>query len=320
MSSKTRVKIASSQKKIEWKVIKKALKKNWELYLLFLPPLIYFVVFKYWPMWGAQIAFRDFKIGDSITSAPWIGLANFRKFFSSYMFKDLIKNTITLTVYNLIASFPVPIIFALCLNATQNLRFKKIVQSVTYMPYFISTVVMVGLLFQLLNPRIGIINSLIVALGGESVDLMSKPSLFSSIYVWSGIWQYFGWNSIIYLSALASIPQDLHEAAMVDGANRFQRILHIDLPGIRPTIVILLILNCGQLMNVGFEKIFLMQNSLNLRVSQVISTYVYSVGLKNLPPQFSYGTAIDLFNSVINLVILLAVNKIASKMGDTSLF
>lgn len=314
------VRTKSPKQPLSLSIVKKSLKKNWQLYALFSLPLVWFLIFKYWPMYGAQIAFRNFRPGDTITSAQFVGMKNFSKFFNNYMFWDLIGNTVGITVYNLVASMPIPIIFALCLNATMNTRLRKVVQYVTYMPYFISTVVMVGLLFQLMNPRIGLINVLIESFGGTKVDFMSKPNWFSSIYVWSDIWQKFGWNSIIYISALSAISQELHEAAMIDGANRFQRILHIDIPGIRPTIVILLILNCGQLMNIGFEKIFLMQNALNLRVSQVISTYVYTVGLKSMPSDFSYGTAIDLFNSVVNMTILIIVNRIASKVGDTSLF
>jgi ABC-type polysaccharide transport system permease subunit len=271
-------------------------------------------------MFGVQIAFKDFLPGDTILSARWIGFANFLKFFRHYYFWELIRNTLSITVYQLIASFPIPIIFALALNTTTRNWMKKPVQYVTYMPYFISTVVMVGIMMQLMNPRIGVINNIVEFFGGTRTDFMANPKLFSSVFVWSGVWQYFGWNSIIYLAALSGISPELHEAARIDGANRFSRIIHIDLPGIMPTIVVLLIMNCGQIMSVGFEKIFLMQNSLNLSVSQVISTYVYTVGLRSMPPEFSYGSAIDLFNSVINLILIVVVNKIAQKFGETSLW
>jgi ABC-type polysaccharide transport system permease subunit len=296
------------------------IKKNWQLYLIFAFPLAWFIIFRYWPMFGIQIAFKDFIPGNTILNARWIGLANFQKFFRHYYFKDMIRNTLTLTLYNLVAGFPIPIIFALALNSTYRIGTKKIVQYITYMPYFISTVVMVGLMMQLMNPRIGVINNIISLLGGTRIDFFGEPKLFSSVYVWSGIWQNFGWNSIIYLAALSGISPELHESAMIDGASRFKRILNVDIPGILPTMIILLIINCGHLMTIGFEKIFLMQNTLNLSVSQVISTYVYTVGLRSMPPEFSYGTAIDLFNSVINLILIIIVNKLARRYSETSLW
>ena len=299
---------------------KSLIKRNWQLYVIFAFPLVWYIIFRYWPMWGVQIAFRDFLPGNTITNARWVGFANFLRFFRHYYFKELIRNTLAITLYQLIASFPIPIIFALALNTTYHMKMKKIVQYVTYMPYFISTVVMVGILMQLMNPRIGIFNTVIQALGGSRIDFMAQPNMFTSIYVWSGIWQYFGWNSIIYMAALSGISPELHESAMIDGASRFKRILYVDIPGILPTIIILLIMNCGQIMSVGFEKIFLMQNNLNLSVSQVISTYVYTVGLRNMPPEFSYGSAIDMFNSVINLVLIVTVNRLAKQFSETSLW
>ena len=303
-----------------WKVKKVLIRRNWQLYLLFSIPLLWFLIFRYWPMFGIQIAFKDFMMGDTILSAKWIGLRNFQKFFSHYYFKELIRNTLSITVYQLVAGFPIPIIFALALNATHRTVMKKTVQYITYMPYFISTVVMVGIMMQLMNPRIGIINNAITLLGGNRIDFMAEPKLFSSVYVWSHIWQYFGWNSIIYLAALSGISPELHESAMIDGASRLKRILYVDIPGIMPTIVVLLIINCGQIMSIGFEKIFLMQNSLNLSRAEVISTYVYKVGLRSMPPEFSYGTAIDLFNSGINLFLIVTVNKLAQKFSETSLW
>jgi ABC-type polysaccharide transport system permease subunit len=296
------------------------IKKNWQLYFIFAFPLAWFIIFRYWPMVGVQIAFRDFLPGNTVFNARWIGLANFRKFFNHHLFFVLIRNTLTLTVYSLVAGFPIPIIFALALNATFRTGMKKVVQYITYMPHFISTVVMVGLMMQLMNPRIGIINTIIEFLGGKRTDFFAEPGLFGSIYVWSGVWQHFGWSSIIYLAALAGISPELHESAMMDGASRFKRILYVDIPGILPTMIVLLILNCGQLMTIGFEKIFLMQNALNLSVSQVISTYVYTVGLRTMPPEFSYGTAIDLFNSLINLVLIISVNSLAKRFSETSLW
>jgi len=271
-------------------------------------------------MYGLQIAFRDYRAVDGIWGSRWIGLANFIKFFNSYEFKRVVTNTLGIAIYNLIASFPMPIMLAIALNVSYRNKFKKVTQYVTYMPYFISTVVMVGIILRFLNPRIGVVNKLITALGGEAVDFMAVPEYFKSIYVWSGVWQYTGWNSIIYLAALASVSPELHEAAMIDGASRFKRVIYIDLPGIMPTAVILLILNCGHLMNVGFEKVFLMQNPLNLRTSQVIATYEYSVGLKSAAANFSYATAIGFFNSVINLILIVIVNKIAKKYTEISLW
>ena len=320
MSTQVQVKLENGNQRTKWYFTKKAIARNWQLYILFFLPFVWFILFRYWPMFGLQIAFKDFRPGDTIMSAQWLGIANFEKFFGHYMFQDLIKNTLGITIYNLAVGFPIPIIFALALNATRNVGFKKTVQYVTYMPYFISTVVMVGILLQIMNPRIGVLNKIIEMFGGTAVDFMSKSSWFSSIYVWSGIWQNTGWNSIIYIAALSAISQDLHEAAMIDGASRFGRMIHIDIPGILPTMVVLLIMNCGQIMSLGFEKIFLMQNPMNLRVSQVISTYVYTVGLKTAPPEFSYGTAIDMFNSVVNLFLITVVNKVAKKFGETSLW
>jgi ABC-type polysaccharide transport system permease subunit len=296
------------------------IKRNWELYLFFSIPLAWFIIFRYVPMWGMQIAFRDYMIGDTFTSAVWVGFDNFKKYFKYYYFWELLRNTLSLTVYQLVVGFPIPVIFALALNTTYRTGLKKIVQFVTYMPYFISTVVLVGLMMQLMNPRIGIINNIIGLLGGTRKDFMADPDIFASIYVFSHVWQFFGWNSIIYLAVLTGIPPELHESAMIDGAGRFKRMLYIDLPGIIPTMIVLLIMNVGQIMTVGFEKIFLMQNSLNLEVSQVISTYVYTVGLKGMPPEFSYGTAIDMFNSVINLILIVVVNKIAKTVSETSLW
>jgi ABC-type polysaccharide transport system permease subunit len=271
-------------------------------------------------MWGMQIAFRDYMIGDTFTNAKWVGFANFIKYFNYYYFWELLRNTLHITIYQLLLSFPIPIVFALALNSTYRIGLKKVAQFITYMPYFLSTVVIVGMMMQLLNPRIGIINNFIGLLGGTRKDFMADPKTFASLYVFSHVWQFFGWNSIIYLAVLAGIPPELHESAMIDGAGRFKRILYIDLPGIVPTMIVLLIMNCGQIMTVGFEKVFLMQNNLNLSVSQVISTYVYTVGLRGMPPEYSYGTAIDMFNSVINLLMIFGVNKLAQKYSESSLW
>ena len=295
-------------------------RKNYQLYLILLLPLLYFVIFHYVPMYGAQIAFRRFLAVEGILGSPWVGLDFFVKFFQSYQFGRVVGNTVGISVYTLLAGFPVPILLALMLNNSSMPRFRKTVQMVTYAPHFISTVVLVGLILQFLSSRFGAINQLIKALGMEPVLFMGEPAFFKSIYVWSGVWQNAGWGTIIYLAALAGIDPTLHEAAIVDGASKLQRTVHIDVPGILPTAIIILILNMGQLMNVGFEKVFLMQNALNLQASEIIQTYVYKIGIAASLPNYSYGAAIGLFNSVINLVLIVIVNSIARRVGDTSLW
>ncbi|MBM7583370.1 multiple sugar transport system permease protein/putative aldouronate transport system permease protein [Caldicoprobacter guelmensis] len=294
--------------------------KCWQLYVLFLLPLIYIITFKYVPMYGAQIAFRDYRFTEGIVNSPWVGFKHFERFFRSHEFWKLIKNTVGISLYNLAAGFPFPIILAIMLNYARSERFKKTVQMVTYAPYFISTVVMVSMVLQFLSPRVGIVNVIRELLGLERVNYMGVPEYFKSIYVWSGIWQYTGYGAIIYLAALASIDPTLHEAAIVDGANKFYRVWYIDLPGILPTIVILLILNTGQILNTGFEKILLMQNPLNLRTSEVIDTFVYKVGLASQTINYSYPAAVGLFKSVVNLFLIVTVNRIAKKIGETSLW
>ena len=286
------------------------------LYLFLLPTLIYLLIFNYWPMYGVQIAFRNFKPTKGIWGSPWVGMKNFDKFFHSYMFKDLLTNTIVLSVYQIVASFAFPILLALLLNYCVSNKLRKVTQMVTYAPHFISTVVLVGMLNVFLSES-GIINHLLNLLGLRSVPFLSDAGMFRHIYVWSHIWQRTGYNSVIYIAALAGVNPELHEAAIVDGANKLQRILHIDLPAIMPTAIILLIMSTGNMLSLGFEKVYLMQNDLNLGVSEIISTYVYKIGLLNA--QYSYSTAIGLFNNVINLIVLLTVNKIADKLSGTSL-
>lgn len=298
-----------------WKKLNKVT-RNWVLYLFLLPTLIYLLIFNYWPMYGVQIAFRNFKPTKGIWGSPWVGMKNFDKFFHSYMFKDLLTNTIVLSVYQIVASFAFPILLALLLNYCVSNKLRKVTQMVTYAPHFISTVVLVGMLNVFLSES-GIINHLLNLLGLRSVPFLSDAGMFRHIYVWSHIWQRTGYNSVIYIAALAGVNPELHEAAIVDGANKLQRILHIDLPAIMPTAIILLIMSTGNMLSLGFEKVYLMQNDLNLGVSEIISTYVYKIGLLNA--QYSYSTAIGLFNNVINLIVLLTVNKIADKLSGTSL-
>lgn len=287
-------------------------------------PLIYILIFAYYPMFGVQIAFKDFIASQGIWGSRWVGLAHFKKFFQSFYFNRVVGNTIKISLYTILTEFPLPIIFALVLNTMRRLRVKKWVQTITYMPHFISTVVLVGLVIQLLSPVNGLYGNVyrLFTKGMYPTDIIGRPSAFIHVYVWSGVWQGLGWSSIIYIAALSGIDPELHEAAQIDGATRVQRMLHIDLPGILPTASILLIMRAGSVMNVGFEKIYLMQNSLNLSQSEVISTYVYKVGLTAGNSNFSYATAIGLFNSVINFVLLIVVNAITSKMSnkENSLF
>lgn len=290
--------------------------RHWQWYLIIALPVVWLIIFRYIPMIGIQIAFRDYR-GGSIFSGAFVGLRHFQNFFKSPQALQVIRNTLGISLYSLVAGFPLPIIMALCLNMCRSQKLTKTVQMITYAPYFISTVVMVGILNQLVHPQFGLINKGIVALGFQAQNIMGMPDLFKSIYVWSGIWQYTGYNSIMYIAVLASVDPTLHEAAVCDGASAFQRVIHIDLPSVLPTATIMLILNVGNIMNVGFEKIFLMQNSLNMVSSDVISTLIYRRGLEGA--QFSYASAVGLFNSVINMALLVIVNQIARR-GETSLW
>ena len=293
---------------------------NWQLYLILAVPVAFFVIFHYLPMYGAQIAFREFIAIKGVWGSPWVGFDQFVKFFRSYQFARVVGNTVGIAVYTLAAGFPIPIILALLINNSEAPRFKKSAQMITYAPHFISTVVMVGLLVQFLSPRYGAVNALIKALGFEAIHFMGESSLFKSVYVWSGVWQEAGWGTIIFLAALASIDPTLHEAAIVDGASKLQRTWRIDVPGILPTAVVLLILRMGQLMNVGFEKVILMQNPLNLQSSEIIQTFVYKIGIESNLPAYSYSSAIGLFNSVINFALIVTVNEIAKRLSNTSLW
>ena len=294
--------------------------KVWQLYVLMLLPLIYLLVFQYYPMFGAQIAFKNFNLVKGIWGSPWVGFKHFERFLQSYQFGRVLKNTLIISFYSLLAGFPLPIVLALSLNYLQSGRYRKTVQMVTYAPHFISTVVIVGMMIQMLATRNGIINNTIAALGLERVNFLGEPAAFAHIYVWSGVWQGLGFSSIIYIATLAGVPPELHEAAIVDGATIIQRIWHIDLPTIAPTAIVLLILSTGGILSVGFEKAFLLQNPLNLRASEVIQTYVYKTGLLSAIPQFSYAAAIGLFQAVIGLALLVSVNQISRKFSEASLW
>lgn len=298
---------------------KKAI-RSWQLHVLFLFPLLYLMIFNYYPMYGAQIAFKDFTPIKGILGSQWVGMKHMTRFIHSYDFWKILKNTLGLAIYQILATFPIPILFALSLNYLKNIKFKKTVQMVTYAPHFISVVVMVGIILQFLDPRTGMVNHLIVLFGGDPVSFMSKPELFKTIYVFSDVWQNTGWSCIIYLAALAGIDPALHEAAVIDGANKVRRIWHVDLPGIMPVAVILLILATGNIMQTGFEKVYLMQNPINLKTSEVIDTYVYKIGLISDGMNFSYASAIGVFKSVINLILLVTVNTIAKRLKNESLW
>ncbi len=296
----------------------RAIKKHWQYYIFLIPAVAFFVVFSYLPMYGVQIAFREFSARLGFWGSPWVGFTHFERFFNSYYFSTLLRNTVTISLYSLAVGFPLPIILALALNEIKNGKFKRITQTVTYAPYFISVVVMCGMVISFLSPTTGIINKAIMALGHEPIAFLNSEKLFSTIFVLSGVWQGAGWGSIIYLASLAGVNMELHEAALIDGAGRISRIIHINIPHILPTMTIMLILAAGGILSVGHEKILLLQNALNAGTSEVISTYVYKVGLINA--QYSFSTAVGLFNSVVNLILLIIVNLFASKVGETALW
>lgn len=298
--------------------IKKGLYKSRYLYIMIAPVVAYYLIFHYGPMYGAQIAFRNFNPFQGIWNSPWVGFHYFEQFFDSVYFWRLIKNTLFINIYDLIVGFPAPIILALMLNEVNNNMFKRTVQTIVYLPHFISTVVVVGMLVAFLSPSTGIVNTFIKALGGQPIHFLAEPGWFRSIYVWSGVWQGAGWGSIIYLAALTGIDPALYEAAIVDGASRWQRLVHITIPSIVPTIIIMLILRMGSMFNVGFEKIMLMYNPITYETADVISTYVYRRGI--LGAEYSFSTAVGLFNSVINFIMLVTFNAISRRVSETSLW
>lgn len=296
------------------------LRARWQLYVLALPPVIYLIVFKLWPLYGTIIAFQDFKPNLGILGSPWVGLKHFERFLTLYQFKRIFLNTLWISCYTILLSFPIPIVLALSLNYIDNPRFKKFAQTVTFAPHFISTVVVAGMLIQFLHPKMGIINQFIILLGGNPVSFLSKSGYFPTIYALSEVWQHAGWNSIVFLAALTGVSHELHESAIIDGATKVQRAVHIDLPTILPTIVIMLIISVGDVLGVGFEKVYLLQNSLNLSASEIIPTYVYKMGVIAELPNHSYSAAIGLFNSVISIIMVTIANQIAKKVTETSLW
>ena len=291
--------------------------RDWRLYLLMVPSLVYLIIFAYVPMYGVQIAFRNFSVRKGIWGSDWVGLEHFKRFLTYPNLKMLLFNTMGISLYGL-ATFPCSIIFALMINEVQNKKFKKSVQMISYIPHFLSTVVVCSMVTLFFNQRVGVVNAVIELFGGTRIDFLTEANLFNDIYVWSGVWQGLGWGAIIYVAALAGVPAELIEAARVDGATRLQVIRHVNIPHIMPTIVIQLIFSCGGILSVGYEKILLLQNDLNLSKSQVISTYTYEIGIEG--GQFSYSTAIGLFNTIVNVSILGIVNWIAKKVGETSIW
>ena len=294
--------------------------ERWELYVFLVPAVVYLVLFNYAPMYGILMAFKDFRPSRGILGSEWVGLKHFQRFISMPAFGDILRNTLTLSLYSLFASFPLPIVLALSMNSCEAKRFRKAVQTITYIPYFISMVVLVGMINIFFSPSLGIISNMLKKFGmlDGTLNILVQADKFPHLYVWSGVWQNIGWNSIIYMSALSAVDPALHEAAVVDGASKFQRIRYIDFPAILPTVVIMLILDTGKIMNVGFEKVYLMQNAMNLSTSEIISTYVYKIGIQQ--GKYSLSTAINLFNSIINFILLLSVNFISKKAGQASIW
>lgn len=288
------------------------------LYIMLIVPVLYLIVFKYWPIYGVQIAFRDYMPSKGFTGSPWVGLKHFKAFFSSHQFGRLLSNTLILGTMTMLVSIPCPIILALSINSSKSKRLGKVVQMITYAPYFISTVILVSLVMQFLETRGGLFNVIRGWFGMEAVNLLGNPSAFRPIYMITSVWQTTGYGAVIYLASLASVSSELYEAAEIDGASVLQKIRYIDLPSIMPQVIMLAIMNCGSIINVGFEKVLLLQNQMNMSTADVISTYVYRIGIGSA--QYSYSAAIGLFNSIVAVVLLLAVNWFSKKATQTSLF
>ena len=296
----------------------KKIRKYAGLYIMLAIPFLCYIIFKYIPMYGLQIAFKRFNPTLGITKSPWVGLTYFKQFFDSYYFGNILWNTVSLSLFTMLVGFPMPIILALLINEIKNTKFQKVVQNITYMPNFLSVVVIVSMLTLFSNRDYGLFNKIGALFGAAPVDFMAKPAWFQPLYVFSNVWQYMGFNAIIYIAALASVDQELYEAASIDGASRMQKIIHISLPCIMGTIIIMFIMRIGSLMSVGFEKVYLMQNSVTLSASEVISTFIYKNGIQK--GQFSYSTAVGLFNSVINFTLLMLANFVSKKATKTSLW
>jgi putative aldouronate transport system permease protein len=309
----------SNKKGIHWnKSLGRRIFQTRELYLFLIPAIVVIFMFNYLPMYGIQIAFKDFKAAAGIEGSSWVGLKHFVRLFTLPSLMSMINNTLSLSILGLALGFPIPIVLALMLNQVKNERYKKLLQTTTYLPHFISTVVVVGMILVFLSPRAGIYGLIASFFNMKPENIAGKTDAFRWLYVLTDLWQHTGWNSILYLAALAGIDPTLYEAAVIDGANKWRRIIHIDIPSLIPTMIILLILSSGGILNVGFEKVYLMQNSSNIAVSEVINTYVYKIGL--LSAQFSFSAAVSLINTFINFIMLFTVNAIARRVGDVSLW
>ncbi|WP_338034774.1 ABC transporter permease [Lacticaseibacillus kribbianus] len=294
------------------------LKQHKSLYLMILVPIIFTIIWNYWPMYGVIIAFKDYSPAMGILGSPWVGFKHFTRFFQSYFFGNIIWNTLRISIYSLLISIPLPIILALMFNEIRVKWFKSTVQTISYIPNFISVVIIVGMVNFFFGTQNGVINNVVTMFGGKAIDFLGSPGAFPHLYVWSGIWQGVGWGTLIYTAAMSGVPQDQYEAAYLEGASRFQCIKNITIPAIMPTIVISAILATGGIMAVGFDKTYLMQNASNLSTSEVLSTYVYKIGLVN--GEYSFSAAVGLFNNIINFIFLFIVNKFAQHVGDTSLW
>lgn len=316
--AKTSISATENQTTIKNPLLRE-LAKNWELYLLILVPLIFLFLFSYLPMYGVQIAFRDYDILKGFWDSPWVGMKHFKAFLESPMFLRVLTNTLRLSLYNLMM-FPLPIVLALMLKYMPSKRFGKLVQTISYVPHFISTVVMCGMVLQFLNQRYGVINSLIAALGGNRENWMADPDAFPHILIWSNIWQNIGYSAITFIATLGGVSKDQHEAAIVDGANIWKRIWHVDIPGILPTVCVMFVMSCGSILTSDFERILLLQNMLNTDVSETISTYVYNLSLGSPMPQYSYSTAINLFTTIINIIMLMIANKVTKKLSGSGMW
>lgn len=310
--------MANKVKAVPAKKKSKLKSSNWQFWAIIALPVIYAIVFAYIPMGGIIIAFKDYSIRKGILGSSWVGLKYFKQFLTSPNSVLVIKNTFILGIYTLLANFPIPVLLAIAINEIGNKRFKKTMQMVTYAPYFISVVVLVGMMMQMMDLRSGIINVLLQKIGINPINFFGDAGIFRHLYVWSGVWQTAGYSSIIYVAALSGVSPELQEAAIVDGASRVQRILHVDIPAIMPTVIIMLIFNCSNIVSIGMDKIYLMQNSLNTSVSEVISTFVYKVGVVN--SNFGFSTAAGLFQSVVAFALLVIVNQICKKITETSLW
>ncbi len=304
---------------VKSKQIKNYFLHTWQLWLMLLPGMLYIFIFCYVPMYGIQLAFREYSFTSGITGGEFVGMKYFKQYFESPMFWPTLKNTFIIAATSIIVGFPAPIILAMIINQIRNKKWKRVIQTTVYIPYFISVVVLVSMLNIMLANNSGVISNVLknLHLVSQGVNLLGTESVFVPVYVLSGIWQTMGWNSIIFLAALSSVDTQLYDACKIDGANRWQTMIHIDFPAIMPTIIIMLILNMGNILNVGFDKVYLMQNSLNLGASQVISTYIYSVAIKKA--QFSFGAAVGLFNTIINFLFLVVTNHISKRVSGTGL-